>query len=136
MTDRRGDNPFKIAATPEPVVGLGQPLTESDRAADPVERVRSMVEASEVFLLIKGTPERPMCGFSANTVAVMDALEVPYSTFDILSDEGIRSAAKQVAGWPTFPQVYVRGEFVGGNDIVTEMYHDGELQSLVEGIGS
>lgn len=136
MTDRRGDNPFKIAATPEPIEGLGRPLTESDSGADPAERVRAMVKASEVFLLIKGTPDRPMCGFSANTVAVMDALEIPYRTFDILLDEGVRSAAKEVAGWPTFPQVYVKGEFIGGNDIVTEMYHDGELKSLVEGIGS
>ena len=135
MTDGRDNNPFKIAATPEPQVGLGRPLTETDPAMDPAERVRTMVKSSEVFLLIKGTPARPMCGFSANTVAVMDALEVPYLTFDILSDEGIRSAAKQVAGWPTFPQVYVRGEFVGGNDIVTEMYHDGELQDLVVGNG-
>jgi len=135
MTDGTNNNPFKIAATPEPQVGLGRPLTETDPAMDPAERVRTMVKSSEVFLLIKGTPARPMCGFSANTVAVMDALEVPYLTFDILSDEGIRSAAKQVAGWPTFPQVYVRGEFVGGNDIVTEMYHDGELQDLVVGNG-
>jgi len=136
MTDRRGDNPFKIAATPEPFEGQGRPLTESDNGVDPAERVRSMVESSDVFLLIKGTPDRPMCGFSANTVAVMDALEIPYRSFDILSDEDIRTAAKQVAGWPTFPQVYVRGEFIGGNDIVTEMYHDGELQRLVRGIGS
>jgi len=136
MTDRTNSNPFKIAATSELPEGLGQPLRETDPAADPAERLRAMVEASEVFLLIKGTPDTPMCGFSANTVAVMDALEVPYLTFDILSDEGIRSAAKQVAGWPTFPQVYVRGEFIGGNDIVTEMYHEGELQSLVAGIGS
>jgi len=135
MTDGSDSNPFKIAATPEPRVGLGRQLTETDPAADPAERVRTMVKSSEVFLLIKGTPDRPMCGFSANTVAVMDALEVPYLTFDILSDEDIRSAAKQVAGWPTFPQVYVRGEFVGGNDIVTEMYHDGEFQDLVAGIG-
>jgi monothiol glutaredoxin len=135
MTDRTNSNPFKIAATPELPKGHGQPLTETDPAADPAERLRAMVEASEVFLLIKGTPDRPMCGFSANTVAVMDALEVPYLTFDILSDEDVRSAAKQVAGWPTFPQVYVRGEFIGGNDIVTEMYHEGELQSLVAGIG-
>ncbi len=136
MADHRGDNPFKIAATPEPPEGLGRPLSESDRGGDPAERVRAMVKSSDVVLLIKGTPQRPMCGFSANTVAVMDALQVPYRTFDILSDEGIRSAAKQVAGWPTFPQVYVRGEFIGGNDIVTEMYHDGELQSLVAGIAS
>jgi len=136
MTDRRGDNPFKIAAEPAPLEGLGRPVTETDPTAGVVERVSRMVRSSEVFLLIKGTPERPMCGFSANTVAVMDALAIPYRAFDVLSDEGVRTVAKQMAGWPTFPQIYVRGEFIGGNDIVTEMYHDGELQSLVAGIGS
>jgi monothiol glutaredoxin len=75
-----------------------------------------------------------MCGFSANTVAVMDALDVPYRTFDVLSDEGVRSAAKEFASWPTFPQVYVGGEFVGGNDIVTEMHASGELAALVRGL--
>ena len=73
-----------------------------------------------------------MCGFSANTVAIFNALGVSYATFDVLSDESIRSAAKQYAGWPTFPQVYVRGEFIGGNDIVTDMYTACELRQLVE----
>jgi monothiol glutaredoxin len=90
-----------------------------------------MVQSSPVFLLIKGTPQRPLCGFSANTVAVVDALDVPYRSFDVLSDESIRSAAKEFAAWPTFPQVYVNGEFIGGNDIVTEMHANGELRELV-----
>ena len=90
-----------------------------------------MVASAPMFVFIKGTPARPMCGFSANTVAVMDSLDVPYRSFDVLSDEAIRSAAKEFAGWPTFPQVYVRGEFIGGNDIVTEMHSRGELQELV-----
>ena len=136
MTDRPADNPFTIAATPEPPEGRGMPMTEADSLADPAERVRAMVGSADVFLLIKGTPQRPLCGFSANTVAVMDALDVSYRTFDVLSDEAIRDAAKQFAGWPTFPQVYVRGEFIGGNDIVTEMYHEGELHELVKGIAS
>ena len=130
------DNPFNIAATPDRPEGRGIPMTEAGSVADPAERVRTMVGSADVFLLIKGTPQRPLCGFSANTVAVMDALDVPYRTFDVLSDESIRDAAKYFAGWPTFPQVYVRGEFIGGNDIVTEMYHEGELHELVKGIAS
>ena len=77
-----------------------------------------------------------MCGFSANTVALMDSMGVRYRTFDVLSDESVRAAAKQFAGWPTFPQVFVRGEFIGGNDIITEMAVSGELRELVEGLGS
>ena len=94
-----------------------------------------MVHASDVFMLIKGTPQRPLCGFSANTVAMMDSLNVPYRTFDVLSDQSIRDAAKRYAGWPTFPQVYIRGEFIGGNDILVELYENGELRRMVEGIG-
>jgi len=129
--DRRAGNPFNIATAPEPAGGLGQPVVETDASADPKTRVETMVTSSPMFVFIKGTPQRPMCGFSANTVAVMDSLDVPYRTFDVLSDEGIRSAAKEFAGWPTFPQVYVRGEFIGGNDIVTEMHARGELQALL-----
>jgi monothiol glutaredoxin len=94
-----------------------------------------MVSSSEIFLLIKGTPQRPQCGFSANTVAIIDSLGIPYQTFDVLSDESIRSAAKGIAGWPTFPQIYVKGEFIGGNDILMEMHDAGEIQELVAGIG-
>jgi len=136
MTDRPAENPFNIAATPEPTEGRGRSMTEADSLADPAERVRAMVGSADVFLLIKGTPQRPLCGFSANTVAVMDALDVSYRTFDVFTDEAIRDAAKQFACWPTFPQVYVRGEFIGGNDIVTEMYAEGELHELVKGIAS
>jgi monothiol glutaredoxin len=127
-------SPFTIASAPEPAGGLGQPVAEIDPSRPPLERLRAMVVSSPVFLLIKGTPQRPMCGFSANTVAVMDALDVPYRTFDVLSDEGVRSVAKEFASWPTFPQVYVGGEFIGGNDIVTEMHASGELAALVRGL--
>ena len=134
--ERRGDNPFKIAAAPEPVEAQGQPVVETDVSSDPMARIQKMVAAAPMFVFIKGTPQRPMCGFSANTVAVLDSLDVPYQTFDILSDEAIRSAAKEFAGWPTFPQVFLRGEFIGGNDIVTEMHASGELQAMVAGSGS
>lgn len=131
------DNPFTIAATPESSgQGLGRPVEEIDPTAVPIDRVRSMVGSSEVFLLIKGTPQRPLCGFSANTVAIIESLGVPYRTFDVLSDESIRKAAKSFVGWPTFPQVFIRGEFIGGNDILVEMHEAGELQPLVAGSGS
>jgi monothiol glutaredoxin len=130
------DNPFNIAPARDRPEGRGTAMTEARSMADPADRVRTMVTSADVFLLIKGTPECPQCGFSANTVAVMDALEVPYRTFDVLSDETIRDAAKEFAGWPTFPQVYVRGEFIGGNDIVTEMFAEGELHELVKRIAS
>jgi monothiol glutaredoxin len=129
MTD---SSPFRMA-TPEPIVAGGKPVQEEDPSATPTERIDRMIRSADVFLFIKGTPLQPMCGFSANTVAVMDSLDVPYRTFDVLSDEAIRSAAKQFSAWPTFPQVYVRGEFIGGNDIVTDMLYSGELRRLVQG---
>jgi monothiol glutaredoxin len=133
---QRSDNPFKITSTPEERPGQGRPIEDRLGDREPAERIRSMIESSDILLLIKGTPQRPLCGFSANTVAIIDSLGVPYRTFDVLSDESIRSEAKVVAGWPTFPQIYVKGEFIGGNDILTEMYEAGELEALVAGIGS
>lgn len=133
---RSDDNPFKISAAPEPEQGFGRPITDNDPGGDPAERIRSMVESSEIFLLIKGTPQRPQCGFSANTVAIIETLGVPYQTFDVLSDESIRTAAKSFSAWPTFPQIYLGGEFIGGNDILMEMYDAGELQKLVSGSGA
>ena len=131
-----GRNPFKIKREPAPSPVSGRPVTVPDAAVAPIEQVEELVGSAEVFLFIKGTPEQPMCGFSANTVAVMNSTGAAYRTFDILSDEGVRAAAKQYAGWPTFPQVYVGGEFVGGNDIITEMAGTGELVELLQGQGS
>jgi monothiol glutaredoxin len=127
-----GQGPFRIAGG-SPVATRGGIDAEGVKAAR--ERVDRMVRSAEVFLFIKGTPARPMCGFSANTVAIMDAVGVPYRTFDVLSDDAVRAAAKEYAGWPTFPQLYVRGEFVGGNDILSEMYTTGELGELLAGGG-
>ena len=126
-----GRNPFQIAES-DGLAGSRAPHREQDPSAPVRERIDRMVGSAEVFLFIKGTAQQPMCGFSANTLAVMDALEVSYETFDVLSDEGVRSGAKEYSRWPTFPQVYVRGEFIGGNDIVTEMFHSGELVDILE----
>ncbi len=131
MSDAR-ISPFEIASGRDG--GFSAPIEGGDPSAPPLERVAHMVRSSDLFLFIKGTPQQPMCGFSANTVAVFDSLGVPYATFNVLSDDRVRSAAKEYASWPTFPQVYLRGEFLGGNDIITEMLASGELVRLVEGV--
>jgi monothiol glutaredoxin len=132
MDDSR-KSPFQIASNDAGEGGA--PNQEQDRTAPPQERIDRMVKGSDIFVFIKGTPQQPMCGFSANTVAIMDALGVSYSSFDVLSDQSIREGAKEYSRWPTFPQLYVRGEFVGGNDIVTEMAYSGELAQLIRGGG-
>jgi monothiol glutaredoxin len=126
-------NPFHIAGgSPESNLA-GKPVGEVDRTSSALERVEKMVTSSAVFLFMKGVPEQPLCGFSSSSVAILETIGVPYSTFDVLSDESIREAAKQFAEWPTFPQLWVHGEFVGGNDIMTEMLQTGELEGLVKG---
>jgi monothiol glutaredoxin len=128
-----GSNPFHIAGgSPQPRLS-GAPVDETDSSAPALERVDKLVSSSDVFLFMKGEPEQPMCGFSANSVAILESIGVPYGTFDVLSDESIRAAAKEYAGWPTFPQLWVRGELVGGNDIMMEMLEAGELAALIEG---
>jgi monothiol glutaredoxin len=121
------------SASPFTIVGDGRAVEEALTSGSPLERVGDLVRSSDVFLFIKGTPEQPMCGFSANTVAIMNATGVPYRSFDVLSDPALRDAAKEYAKWPTFPQLWVRGELVGGNDIITEMYQAGELDEVLRG---
>lgn len=131
-----GFNPFHIAGgSPEPRF-QGAPVNEADRTAPALERVEKMISSADVFLFMKGIPQQPQCGFSANTVAILETVGAPYGTFDVLSDESIRDAAKQHASWPTFPQLWVHGEFVGGNDIMMEMFQTGELETLVRGASS
>ena len=111
-----------------------QNTSRTTRHFPPAERVAKLVDSSDLFVFMKGNPHQPMCGFSANTVAMLESLGVAYGTYDILSDETVRSAAKAHAQWPTFPQVYLRGELIGGNDIVSELFASGELAQLVEGL--
>jgi monothiol glutaredoxin len=135
MNDR-DHNPFVIAGGSPKPVSSGAATAETDHSVPAIDRVRRMISSADVFLFMKGEPSRPMCGFSANTVAILESSGVPYSSFDVLSDEAVRQAAKEHGSWPTFPQLWVRGELVGGNDIVTEMAHTGELQSLLDGAAS
>ena len=96
------------------------------------DRIRELVENNRVFLFMKGTPDFPQCGFSMRAASILNALEVPYGSFDVLSDMEVRQGIKEFSQWPTIPQLYIDGEFVGGSDIMTEMWEGGELEKLVE----
>jgi monothiol glutaredoxin len=96
------------------------------------ERIRSEVNADDVVLYMKGTPVFPQCGFSAAVVQVLSHVGVKFKAYDVLGDPELRQGIKEFSNWPTIPQLYVRGEFVGGCDIVREMYQSGELQQLFE----
>ena len=91
------------------------------------EAIQEAINDHAVILFMKGTPEQPMCGFSARTVAALDALGSPYAAVDVLPDPRIRQELSAISNWPTIPQLFVKGELVGGCDIVTEMYESGEL---------
>jgi monothiol glutaredoxin len=100
------------------------------------EKIKHLVECSPIVLFMKGNAQRPQCGFSANTVKILNTFGKNYVTYDILKDPEVRQGIKEYSQWPTFPQLYIQGELVGGNDIVTQMFEEGELQSLLEKIPS
>ena len=93
------------------------------------------VKANDVVLFMKGTPQFPMCGFSGQVVQILDYLGVPYKGLNVLENDDLRGGIKDYSNWPTIPQLYVKGEFVGGCDIIREMFQAGELQSLLKDKG-
>ncbi len=96
------------------------------------ERIQSAVADNKILIFMKGNRNFPQCGFSAATVQIFEQLGAPYETIDVLSDPEIRDEVKAYSNWPTIPQVYIDGKFVGGCDIVRELYETGELQTLVK----
>lgn len=99
---------------------------------DAMEKIKQQVSGNTIVLYIKGTPDAPMCGFSAAAVQILDACGVEnVATVDVLADQDVRQGIKEYSNWPTIPQLYVNGEFVGGSDIMREMYQSGELQKLL-----
>lgn len=99
------------------------------------ERIDEIVKNNGVVLFMKGTPLFPQCGFSSRAIAILDHLGVAYESVDVLQDMEIRAGIKDYSDWPTIPQLYVKGEFLGGSDIMMEMYEAGELQEMVESQG-
>jgi monothiol glutaredoxin len=92
------------------------------------QRIEDLISSSPVFVFMKGTKLMPQCGFSNNVVQILHALGVPFESFDVLSDMEIRQGIKELSDWPTIPQVCLNGEFLGGSDILIEMYNNGELR--------
>ncbi len=97
---------------------------------DAQARIAEIVTKNDVVLFMKGSPLFPQCGFSSRAVAILDHLNVPFETVDVLQDPEVRNGIKAYSDWPTIPQLYVKGEFVGGSDIMMEMYEAGELAQL------
>ena len=100
--------------------------------SDVNQRISDLVQANDVVLFMKGTPLFPQCGFSSRAVAILDHCGIAYESVDVLQDMDIRQGIKAFSDWPTIPQLYVKGEFVGGSDIMMEMYQAGELQQLLD----
>ena len=99
---------------------------------DARERIDQVVKNNDIVLFMKGSALFPQCGFSSRAVAILDHLGVPFETVDVLQDAEVRQGIKEYSDWPTIPQLYVKGEFVGGSDIMMEMFEAGELQQLLE----
>ncbi len=108
----------------------------SDSPQSPASaRIAEIVSANDVVLFMKGSPLFPQCGFSSKAIAILDHLGVAYGSIDVLQDQEVRQGIKAYSDWPTIPQLYVKGEFVGGSDIMMEMYEAGELQQLLTDSG-
>jgi monothiol glutaredoxin len=103
---------------------------------DVIERIKSQLAANPVLLFMKGTPDFPQCGFSATAVRALSAVGAKYSTVNIFEEPELREALKQYSNWPTYPQLYVGGELIGGSDIIVEMYNSGELEKLISEAGA
>jgi monothiol glutaredoxin len=104
----------------------------SDETTNPLrDQIKEAIDENDVILFMKGTPDQPMCGFSARTVAILQSVGKPFAAVNILPDPRIRQELSAVSNWPTIPQLFIDGEFVGGCDIVTEMYESGELHTAL-----
>ncbi len=96
------------------------------------QQIGDMIKQNKIMVFMKGDRLQPQCGFSNNVVQILNILGVPYETFDILSNEEVRQGIKEYSSWPTIPQVYINGEFIGGSDVMAELYQKGEIQQIVE----
>ena len=103
---------------------------------DALDRIREQVEGNPIVLYMKGTPQFPMCGFSARAAQVLQACGAEFGYVNVLADRDVFENLPRFANWPTFPQLYVQGELIGGSDIMIELYQKGELQQMLEGAGA
>lgn len=96
------------------------------------EKIEKLIESHEVVLFMKGTPDFPQCGFSANVVGILNHLDINFISYDVLQDESLRQGIKEYSSWPTIPQIYVKKEFIGGCDILNEMLNSGEIKDFLK----
>ena len=120
---------FKVVQPGSDTAPTGAPAGQT---GDIQSRIRRDVESNDILIYMKGTADFPQCGFSAATIEIFNALGVPYATRDVLADPQLRQGVKEFSNWPTIPQVYVKGQFIGGCDIVTDLFRRGELQRVVD----
>lgn len=101
---------------------------------DTLEEIKSQIQGNQIIIYIKGTPEFPQCGFSSRAVAVLKSLNVEFAYINILENPNIRAELPRYANWPTFPQLYINGELIGGSDIILELYESGELKKRIDAL--
>lgn len=101
-----------------------------------VEEIKQQIESNAIIIYMKGTPDAPQCGFSARAANTLKACGAPFTAVNVLDNPDIRQGIKEYSNWPTIPQVYIKQQFIGGSDIVAEMYENGELQQLIQEIAS
>ncbi len=99
-----------------------------------LDTIKQQIADNSIMLYMKGTPEQPHCGFSARAVRYLDQCGKPYATVDVLSNPDIRAELPKYANWPTFPQLYIKGELIGGSDIIAELFESGELQQMIDAV--
>jgi len=128
------ENPFKIINPQVDENHAKQASTEIPTGfdeADTMKRIEKIINSNSVIVFMKGNAFVPKCGFSANTLGILTHLNAEFKTYDILQDPELRQAIKEFSNWPTFPQVYLKGKLIGGNDIMTEMYQSGDLAKII-----
>jgi monothiol glutaredoxin len=121
------DNPFQIASSTG-----AEEISFAGLNDDVVGRIENILKSSDLVLFMKGNADFPQCGFSANAVAILSSYGVQFKTYDILQDMDLRQALKEYSNWPTYPQLYFKSKLIGGNDILTEMHQEGELEAVIK----
>ncbi|KAI8463697.1 MAG: thioredoxin-like protein [Monoraphidium minutum] len=112
-----------------------KPKYKAEPVADVADQIRKDIASNAVFIYMKGSPDAPQCGFSNMACRILDAYGLKYGSSNVLADAGIREGVKKFTDWPTIPQVFVKGEFIGGSDVLMEMHNSGEMAKLVESLG-
>jgi Grx4 family monothiol glutaredoxin len=129
-----GELETMLKAVVEVEVEVEVAKASGDKTDDLQNKLKSLVSSSPIMLFMKGDPASPKCGFSRQTVEIFDSLNVKFASFDILTDDAVRQGLKTFSNWPTYPQLYIKGEFVGGLDIIKELHEEGELEPMLKNV--